>query len=327
MLGQLLTERLTPDSVFNKTGIDYAGPVYIKYGHVRKPVIIKSYICVFVSLNVKAVHLELVSNLSSEAFISCLRRFIARRGYPSLLWSDHGSNFIGANREIRELINFLKEQKVQGEISEFCTMCHIDWKFIPEHSPHFGGIWEAAVKSFKRHLKRIIGESKLTFEEMSTVLSQIEACLNSRPLTTMNNPDDDGLEPLTPAHFLIGKPLMALPDTTLTSCQSTSILRRWQLCQSIVNHFWKRWSFEYLITLQRAAKWHQKTKNLTVGDVVVLIEDKIMPTQWPMARIVCIHPGKDGVVRVADVKTPTGIYRRPIHKLAKLLPIDDETIL
>ena len=134
-LGQLPPERLTPDAVFNRTGIDYAGPVLIKYGHVRKPVIVKSYVCVFVSLNVKAVHLELVSNLTSEAFIACLRRFIARRGYPKLLWSDHGSNFIGANREIKELINFLKEEKVQEKISEFCATSHIDWKFIPEHSP------------------------------------------------------------------------------------------------------------------------------------------------------------------------------------------------
>jgi hypothetical protein len=313
---------LTPDAVFNRTGIDYAGPVLIKYGHVRKPVIVKSYVCVFVSLNVKAVHLELVSNLTSEAFIACLRRFIARRGYPKLLWSDHGSNFIGANREIKELINFLKEEKVQEKISEFCATSHIDWKFIPEHSPHFGGIWEAAVKSFKKHLKRIVGESKLTFEEMNTVLSQIEACLNSRPLTPMNNPDDDGLEPLTPGHFLIGKPLMALPDLT-QSCQSMSIMRRWQLCQTMVNHFWKRWSLEYLVTLQRVTKWHQSAKNLMIGDVVVVIEDKMIPTQWPMAKIIDVHPGKDGVVRVVDIKTSTGTYRRPVHKIAKLLPMDN----
>jgi hypothetical protein len=105
---------------------------------------------------VKAVNLELVTDLTSEAFIACLRRFIAWCGYPSQIWSDHGINFVGANREIKELIEYLKKQAVQSNISEFCDFNHIDWKFIPEHSPHFGGIWEAAVKCFKTHLRRII---------------------------------------------------------------------------------------------------------------------------------------------------------------------------
>ena len=194
---------LTPGPVFERTGVDYAGPIYINYGHVRKPVIVKSYVSVFVSLSVKAIHLELVTDLTSDAFISCLRRFIARRGYPSLIWSDHGTNFVGANREIKELIQHLNDQKTQKDISEFCTFNNIEWKLIPEHSPHFGGIWEAAVKSFKRHLRRIVGEVTLTFEEMYTVLTQIEACLNSRPLVSINN-DSDGIEVLTPGHFLIG---------------------------------------------------------------------------------------------------------------------------
>ena len=145
----------------DKTGFRTAGH---KYGHVRKPIIVKTYICVFVSLSVKAIHLELVSDLTSEAFIACLRRFVSRCGYPSLLWSDHGTNFVGANRELKELNDILKEQKAQKSISEFCSAKNIEWKFIPEHSPHFGGIWEAAVKSFKNHLKRIVGEVKLTFE-------------------------------------------------------------------------------------------------------------------------------------------------------------------
>ena len=120
-LGQLPIERITPDSVFDKVGIDYAGPMYIKYGHVRKPTIVKAYVCVFVSLSVKAVHLELVSDLTSQAFIAALRRFISRRGKPSLIWSDNGTNFTGASRELRELCDFLKQQKTQQEISEFCS--------------------------------------------------------------------------------------------------------------------------------------------------------------------------------------------------------------
>ena len=179
MMGQLPVERVTPDLVFDRVGVDYAGPLLLKLGSTRKPVIVKSYVCVYVSLSVKAVHLELVSDLSTDAFIACLRRFISRRGKPTLLWSDHGTNFVGAAKEIKELVKFLESQKAQGEISSFCSVQNIQWRFIPEHAPHFGGLWEAAVKSFKSHLRRVMGNVKLTFEELATVLTQIEAYLNS----------------------------------------------------------------------------------------------------------------------------------------------------
>ena len=139
LMGQLPTERVTPGLVFKNIGVDYAGPVYIKYGHVRKPVIVKAYIAVFVSLSVKAVHLELVSDLTTEAFLATLRRFVSRRGKPSLIWSDNGPNFVGADRELRDLFTFLKQQQTDSLISDFCSSQHIIWRFIPKHSPHFGG--------------------------------------------------------------------------------------------------------------------------------------------------------------------------------------------
>ena len=137
-LGRFPIERLTPGPIFDKTGLDYAGLIHIKYGHVRKPTIMKAYVCVFVSLTVKAVHLELVTDLTSEAFLACLRRFIARRGYPSLLWSDHGSNFIGAHCAIKEIIDFLKEQTTQRTISEFCSVNHSSFLSIHHISVVFG---------------------------------------------------------------------------------------------------------------------------------------------------------------------------------------------
>ena len=146
---------MTPGSVFEKIGVDYAGPLKVKYGMVRKTHVVKAYVCVFVSLAVKAVHLEVVSDLTMEAFVAALRRLIARRGYPSLIWSDHGTNFVSANRKLKDLCEFLAHQKTQGAISEFCVTRNIEWKFIPEHGPHFGGLWEAAVKSTKKHLRRI----------------------------------------------------------------------------------------------------------------------------------------------------------------------------
>ncbi len=148
-------ERVTPDAVFENVGVDYAGPLYIKYGPIRKPTVIKAYVGVFVSMTIKAVHLELISDLTAESFIAALRRFTSRRGHPSMIWSDHGTNFVGANRELKEFSDFLDQQRVQGLVSEFCSSRRIVWKFIPERSPHFGGLWEAAVKSFKAHLKRV----------------------------------------------------------------------------------------------------------------------------------------------------------------------------
>ena len=131
----------------------------------------------------KAVHLELVSDLTSEAFIACLRRFVARRGKPSLIWCDHGTNFVGEKRKLKKFFEFLGQQKTQGIISEFCSTQNLEWRFIPEHAPHFGGLWEAAAKSMKTHLKCVVATVKLTFEEFVTVLTQIEACLNSSPLS------------------------------------------------------------------------------------------------------------------------------------------------
>ena len=301
--------------------MDYAGPFHLKYGYVRKPTVIKAYL--FVCLTVKAVHLEVVSNLTTEAFIAALCRFIARRGYPSLIWSDHSSNFVGANNELKELQSLLTDPNMQGSVSDFCSAHNIQWKFIPERAPHFGGIWESAVKSVKTHLKRIVSPIRLTFEEFTTVLTQIEACLNSRPLTPTNSPDDDGITVLTPGHFLIGKPITALPDSH-HSYRSTSLLKHWHLCQQLVRHFWQRWQNEYLHTLNKYNKWHFPARNVAVRDIVILQETSTIPTKWPIARVVAVHPGSDESVRVVTIKTPQGTYKRPISKLAVLIPSEND---
>ena len=319
MLAQLPSERVSAAVPFERTGVDYAGPFQIKYGYVRKPTVIKTYICLFVCLTVKAIHLEVVSDLTTEAFIAALRRFIARRGCPALIWSDHGSNFIGAQNELKELQSFIAEPNTQGVISDFCSTCNIQWKFIPERAPHFGGIWESAVKRVKIHLKRIVSPVRLTFEEFTTVLCQIEACLNSRPLAPLNSPDEDGVIALTPGHFLVGKPLTAIPDPQL-SYRSISLLRRWHLCQQLTRHFWERWQNEYLHTLNKYNKWHFPSRNVAVGDVVILQETGTIPTKWPLARVIAVHPGSDKLVRVITVKTSQGTYKRPVSKVAVLLP-------
>ena len=207
MMGQLPLERVTPGPVFEKVGVDYAGPFLVKYGMVRKPTLVKAYMCVFVSLTVKAVHLEAVSDLTSKAFIAALRRTIGRRGQPFLIWSDNGTNFVGANCQLKELYDFLAQQKTEGIITEFCTAKNVEWHFIPEHGLNFGGLWEVAVKSAKSHLRCIMGPIKFKFEELTTVLAQVEACLNTRHLVSSSTRDDDGIEVFTPGHFLVGTSL------------------------------------------------------------------------------------------------------------------------
>ena len=200
----------------------------------------------------------------------------------------------------------------------FVSSRGIEWKYIPERSPNFGGLWESTVKSMKTYFRKVTANVKLTYEEASTVLIQIEACLNSRPLTSVLT-DNEGIEVLTPGHFLIGQPLMAVPDPPSSYNTSITLLRRWQLCQSIVRQFWSRWSCEYLINLNRFHKWRCPSRNIEVGDVVIIREDNTSPTQWPLARVIRIHKGKDGYMRVVDLKTPKGKYRRPIGNVVLLL--------
>ncbi len=173
----------------------------------------------------------------------------------------------------------------------------------------------------KLHIRRVIGDTKLNFEELSTVLAQIEACLNSRPLFSLPS-NDDSIEALTHSHFLIGRSLESLPDRSFTY-RNVSLLNRWELCQNIIQHFWKRLSTEYLSNLRRFTKWHYPSRNVRVDDIVLLKEDSLVPTKWPMARVIEVNMGKDGLVRVVTVKTRVGTYKRPVTKIALLLPNDN----
>ena len=236
-----------------------------------------------------------------------------------MIWSDHGTNFVRAACEIKDLYQFLQDSSTQDSIVNFLTIKNVTWKFIPQQAPHFRGLWEAAVKSMKTHLRKIVGNIKLTFEELSTLLTQIEACLNSRPLVPLPS-DDDGIEALTPGHFVIGRTLQALPNDSFTYPDSISSLHRWRLCQTVLLHFWKRWSTEYDTHVGKFTKWHHPTRNIAVDDMVVLRNCSLLPTRWPLARVIQVHPGKDDLVRVATIKTSTGVITRPVTKLALLLP-------
>ena len=190
----------------------------------------------------------------------------------------------------------------------------ITWHFNPPSSPHFGGLWEAGVKSTKAHLKKVIGEQILTFEEMITVLTQIESCLNSRPLAPISD-DPNDCEVLTPGHFLIGEHMLVLPEKTEGE---QSHLKNWKLVQKMVAHFWNRWTNEFLTRLQQRPKWTSERQNLQVGDIVLVKDEHYPPSKWPLARILEVHPGEDQLVRVVTVKLNGKPIKRPITKICFL---------
>jgi hypothetical protein len=169
-------------------------------------------------MTTKAIHLELVSNLTSEAFTAALKRFIAKRGLIDNLYSDNGSNFVGTKRELKE---FSKSEEFLSQVHNYAAMMQFQWYFIPPNSPHFGGLWEAGVKSLEYHWRRTAGQALLVFEEFSTLITQVEACLNSRPLVApFNEPKDPSY--LRPGHFLIGDPLTSLPEPDFTNTTMNS---------------------------------------------------------------------------------------------------------
>ena len=184
----------------------------------------------------RAVHIEVASDYTADAFLATFRRFVSRKGLCLHLYSDCGTNFVGADRQLQDLFKAASRdgQRIMGSLAEE----GITWHFNPPAAPHFGGLWEAAVKAVKHHLRRVIGEATLTYEEMATFLAEVEACLNSRPLQALSD-DVDDLEALTPGHFLVGAPLKAVPEPSLTEIPS-SRLTRWKLLQQIRDHLLQR---------------------------------------------------------------------------------------
>ncbi|XP_011858078.1 PREDICTED: uncharacterized protein LOC105555663 [Vollenhovia emeryi] len=320
LMGDLPKERVTMVArPFTVTGVDYAGPFQMRESRRRGRIHVqKVYVAVFVCFNTKAVHLEMVTDLTTEAFLAALGRFTARRGTCAQLFSDNGTNLVGAARELRRVQEFL--EKTEPEITSFLNTQRISWSFIPPRAPHFGGLWEAAVKIMKRHLYTITQGRILTFEEYYTLITSIEAMLNSRPLTPLTN-DPSDLNVLTPAHFLIGDPLMQPVQVNYLDTPNNR-LSHWQQLQRVRQLMWRRWQQEYLQELQKRGKWTTPGVNIERNTLVLLMEDNTPPLRWPMGRVVETHPGADGQIRVATVKTQTGCFKRSVRKMCPL-PLED----
>lgn len=324
MMGNLPADRVRPARPFYKTGVDFAGPFDVRMGpgrpRLRSDKSIstqKGYVAVFVCLVTRAVHLEAVMSMTSEAFIAAFKRFVARRGHCAYMYSDNGTNFVGADRLMQEAIVTWRDQNTLDFVQAKGTV----WRFITPAAPFQGGIWEAAVKSMKHHLRRVMGVQKYSYEGLATLLAEIEACMNSRPICAMSD-DKDDMRALTPAHFLIGEELI-LPIPISHGEPPRGLKELWKVQEQLVQDFWQQWSADYLHTLQQRKKWKMERENVRTGQLVILKNENLPPSQWALGRIIAIHPGEDGLVRNVTILVADKEYQRPVQKLC-IMPTDHE---
>ena len=316
LMGQLSLSRVTPSQPFSHIGVDYAGPLTLKAWKGWGAKTRKGWICVFVCFPTSAMHLEPVSDYSTERFIAAYRRFTSRRGIAHTLYSDCSTNFIGVVATLRKL--FHQSTQKHRNIASILSKDDTQWSFNPPTAPHMGGKWKAVVKSTKFHWRRTVGETVLTFKELTTLLTQIEAIINSRPLEPLSD-DPNDVSALTPGHFLTGSALCTLPEPSLTDL-ATSRLSRWQLIQQRTQQFWSQWSTHYLQRQQYISKWHHPSNEIKTGSLVLITDERLPLCKCPLARAVELQPGKDGLTRVVTLKTAITTLIRPVTKLV-IIPV------
>ena len=293
-MAPLMEARLKKAPAFNTTGLDYAGPVYCKDFPGEK-----FYILLFTCAVSRAVHLELVNSLSLTHFLLAFRRFVSRRGLPKTVFSDNAKTFKSASTELL---------KLYGSNSPY-------WRFSVPRAPWWGGWWERMVRNMKVSLKKTIGLKSLERTELETLLTEVEACLNSRPLTFVGDDIDNG-HPPTPSHFLLGRG----SHLDKVSCEPSLdvspelIKEKSKALEGRCDMFWKQWQDEYLKHLP-LPKRRDKFGKLEVGSVVLIREDNCPRLQWPMGVVERLIPGKDGVARTVEVRTKRGNFFRPIQRL------------
>ena len=227
--------------------------------------------------------------------------------------SDNGSNFVAAKRELRQAVEQLKN----SELADHMTAEGIEWKFNPPRAPHFGGVFERVVQSMKHVLQSILHKVNLTIEELTTAVVQAEGLLNSRPLTIISS-DSDDLRPLTPLHFMVGHMKVTTPlelteeDTRVHPCH------RWRVVQQLLQEIWRRWVRELVPRMNVRTKWVKKGSPVNVGDVLMAMDDTAPRGKWPLGRVISVFPGKDGVVRVVEIKVNGKVKKRAVRCLIPL---------
>ena len=295
--------------------------------------------CIFTCLAVRAVHLEMVYSLETIAFISCLRRFAGRRGIPSSIISDNAGQFQLASTVLKSTWD---EITSDADFKCYLSSAGIQWKFIPALAPWQGAVYERLIGLVKRALRKSLERARVSGEQLSTLLIEVESVLNSRPLTAIST-DADGTDVvvLTPMHFLNPQRPFGISIAAIPSSQSTDdteysphgndsaqqVIQLWKRHQNQLNHFWKIWSTDYLDMLQQRSDHHHKqsartTTNIQLkpGDVVIIHEDDQPRAQWRFGRITDVQKSStDGYIRTAKVKVPSGkILTRSVAQLHPL---------
>ncbi|XP_055910400.1 uncharacterized protein LOC129944760 [Eupeodes corollae] len=322
LMSELPADRVQVGKPFLHCGVDYAGPLQVKMIDKQGDQITRSkcWVAIFVCLKTRAVHIDLVTDLTSVAFIACYERFIARRGRCERMYSDNGTTFVGTDKELKRAIQKWSEEQTIAHLNNKST----EWRFMIPAAPHQGGIYEAAVKSMKYHLKRIVGMRVLPYEQLLTLLAQIEAILNSRPIHPLSD-DPSDVQALTPAHFLVGEPAILPVPFDIGSQPSTVGVKLWKERQQMLTHFWNRWSTEYLSTLQQRKKWRREKEKLRIGQLVTIASENFPPASWALGRICELITSKDGVVRSVILQTETGRLKRAVQKIC-IIPVESEKL-
>ncbi|XP_045026644.1 uncharacterized protein LOC123470452 [Daphnia magna] len=310
MMAPLPAERVQPFSPpFTRIGVYFLGPFPFSIGRRTE----NRWIALFTCLSTRAIHLETTPSMDVNSFLMAFTRFVSRRGAPTDVFSDNGTNLTAGERELREAVTRLNDVKIADQLAQK----EIRWHFSPPSAPHFGGVWERLVLSCKEALRAILGQQTVKEETFATVIIEVEGLLNNRPLTDLGAVPQE-FEPLTPNHFLLGRPNPHLPADVIDP-EIKCFRRRWFHAQQIVDRLWSRWLREYLPTLTTRNKWTRSRNNLEVNDMVLMVDPKSPRGHWPIYRVARVLPGSDGVVRAAEIITKSGkTYTRPVVRLCRL---------
>lgn len=313
IMAPLPVERLQPGNPpFTYVGIDYFGPILVKHRRSR----IKRWGCIFTCLTMRAVHIEVAYRLDTDSFLLCLQRFMNRRGQPMKIYSDNGTNFTSAQKELKQCISELNNQKIQRAL----TQREIEWHFNPPAASHMGGIWERLIRSTRNIMNKLLQEQTVDDEILHTLLTECERIMNDRPLIKPSTDCKDD-EALTPSLLLLLKQNSAAPHG-IDEKESNYTKRRWRQTQYLSNVFWRRWIRQYLPTLQIRHKWTVVRDNLRVGDIVLLVDERVPRGSWPIARVTATRPDRHGHVRSVEVMSRGSKKIRPITKIVLLEQTD-----
>ena len=306
----LPSDRVMPGMApFTSTGVDCFGPFLVKLGRKRA----KRWGCLFTCMATRAVHLEVLMSLDTDAFLNAVARFAARRGFPAQFRSDNGTNMVGAEKELRTAM-----RKWENDAHARGTLLRkgVEWIFNPPKASHMGGVWERQIRTIRKVMRAIVGGQVVDDDRLSTLFCEAEAIVNSRPLTPVSE-DPNDLQALTPNQLLRQG---GCPDLPLGGPEEeeTNYRKRWKHAQYLANQFWKRWLGEYLPALRQRRRELEPRRNLQVGEMVIVADPQTPRRLWSLGRILETSTSSDGLVRQVTVQTAKGEMRRPINKLCPL---------